>query len=54
MRYRSMDQHQRDNFLGKIQHAEEQAIASKDQAIREGWLKIAASYRGLVNREWLY
>jgi hypothetical protein len=47
-----MDKQQHDDFLGKIQHAEEQAIASKDQTVREGWLKIAASYRGLVNRDW--
>jgi hypothetical protein len=52
VRYRSMDKQQHDDFLGKIQHAEGQAIASKDQTIPEGWLKIAASYRGLVNRDW--
>jgi hypothetical protein len=43
------DQRRRE-FLAKAAEAEEQAAKAKESDIRESWLRIAASYRELANR----
>jgi hypothetical protein len=48
-----MDQKQHDEYVAKTKHAEEQAIGSMEQTMRESWLKIAASYTEMANRKGL-
>ncbi len=42
---------QREEYLAKTIDAEHQAAKSKDTAMRDSWLRIAASYRDLAKRQ---
>ncbi len=42
---------QREEYLAKAIEAEQQAAKSKDITMRNGWLRIAASYRDLAKRQ---
>lgn len=48
-----MDQQQRDDYLAKTEHAEEQATRSMEQSARESWLRITSCYSEMANRQGL-